>query len=407
MQPYNPEAALADLKREMGEYGGVNPSVSTSAMYAVTNPEILSEIFKGIKGPEKGGRYLYTRHTNPTVDVLSRSLSAMEGTEAARCTASGMAAISCTLLQLCKTGDHIVASRTVYGGTYALLSQIMPEMGICSTFVDPTDITAVAAAITHKTRLIYVETVGNPTLKIADITALAKMAQRRGIKLVVDNTFSPMVVSPALLGADVVVYSMTKFISGGGDIIAGAICSSKDFIETLADLRCGRTVLLGPTLDATVAFKLIQRLPHLAMRMREHGRRALAMARKLEALGVAVTYPGLATHPQHRVIDRIRNKGYGYGGMLTIDCGTTEMANALMDILQNRETFGHIAVSLGYYDTLMSCSGSSTSSEIAPADQAKMGLSPGLVRFSIGLTGALENRLKQLERAVMAAGLIS
>jgi methionine-gamma-lyase len=166
-------------------------------------------------------------------------------------------------------------------------------------------------------------------------------------------------------------------------------------------------MLLGPTLDPRVAFDVIQRLPHLAVRMREHSRRAMVIAGLLEHLGVKVCYPGLASHPQHALLNEMLNRGYGYGGMFTIDCGDRERAEQLMRILQNDERFGYIAVSLGYFDTLISCSGSSTSSEIPPEDQSKIGLSPGLVRISIGLTGSLDERLGQIERAIRSSGLTS
>ena len=165
-------------------------------------------------------------------------------------------------------------------------------------------------------------------------------------------------------------------------------------------------MLLGPTMDPRTAFDVIQRLPHLAIRMREHGRRAMVIAAHLEQLGVKVTYPGLASHPQHALVNQILNQGFGFGGMLTIDCGDQQKAEQLMRVLQNDQKFGYIAVSLGYFDTLLSCSGSSTSSEIPPEDQCKMGLSPGLVRISIGFTGSLEERLQQIENAVRSVGLV-
>ncbi|MCP3954394.1 MAG: cystathionine beta-lyase, partial [Desulfobacterales bacterium] len=164
--------------------------------------------------------------------------------------------------------------------------------------------------------------------------------------------------------------------------------------------------LLGPTMDARVAFDIIQRLPHLPIRMREHSRRAMVIAQRLHELGVPVAYPGLTSHPQHLKLTATMNRGYGYGGMLTIDCKTRQLAEKLMAILQNQERFGFIAVSLGYYDTLLSCSGSSTSSEIAPEDQDRMGLSPGLLRIAIGYTGSLESRVEQLERALKDTGMI-
>ena len=206
----------------------------------------------------------------------------------------------------------------------------------------------------------------------------------------VDNTFTPVLVSPAQLGADVVVYSLTKFINGASDLLAGAICASKDFIYQLKGLHTGRVMLLGPTADPRVSFDIIQRLPHLPLRMREHSRRAMVMAAHLESLGVKVSYPGLASHPQHALINEILNVGYGYGGMLTVDCKTKPRAEHFMKILQNEEGFGYIAVSLGYFDTLLSCSSSSTSSEIPPEDQSKMGFVSG--------TGSNGHRVDRLLR---------
>jgi len=406
MQTFNPEQMMVKDRREFGEHGGVAPSISRSSTFTVMEPGTMPEIFQGQRGPDQGGCFLYSRHFNPTVDVLSRYLAAMEGTESAICTASGMAAISCTILQLCHSGDHVIASDTIYGGSHALLAELLPQMNIHTTFVDITDDAAVAAAFTKHTKVVYAETFGNPTLRIADIPSLAALAHQNGSSLVVDNTFSPTIVSPAMLGADVVVYSMTKFINGASDVIAGAICASRDFVLQLMDLHTGRVLLLGPTMDPRVAFDIIQRLPHLPIRMREHSRRAMAMAELLQEMGTAVTYPGLPSFSQHALANQLINKGYGYGGVLALDCGKKEIAEKLMGILQNEENFGYIAVSLGYFDTLMSCSSSSTSSEIPEAEQIRMGLSPGLLRISMGLTGSLDDRLDQMKRAVKKAGVV-
>ena len=406
MQTFNPEQMMARERREFGEHGGVAPSISRSSTFTVMEPGTMPEIFQGVRGPDRGGCFLYSRHFNPTVDVLSRYLAAMEGAEYAICTASGMSAISSTILQLCHSGDHVIASDTIYGGSHALFSELLPQMSIQTTFVDITDEAAVAGAFKENTRVVYTEAFGNPTLRVADIPSLAALAHRKGASLVVDNTFSPMIVSPAMLGADVVVYSMTKFINGASDLIAGAICASRDFILQLMDLHTGRVLLLGPTMDPRVAFDIIQRLPHLPIRMREHGRRAMAMAELLESMGAAITYPGLASFAQHQLASRLINAGYGFGGMLTLDCKDGEKANTLMDMLQNEENFGYMAVSLGYFDTLMSCSSATTSSEIPEAEQVRMGLSPGLLRISMGITGSLDDRLSQMKRAVKKAGLV-
>lgn len=406
MQKFNPEYDLWKARREFGEHGGVTPSISRSSTFTVMEPDIMPKIFEGLRGPHKDGCFLYSRHFNPTVDVLDRYLAAMEGTESALSTASGMSAIACTLLQLCRHGDHIVSSDTIYGGTHALLGELFPQMNIHTTFVSPQNTKAFEEAVQPNTRVLFTETVGNPTLKISDIPALSRIARRHNLTLVVDNTFTPVIVSPARLGADIVVYSMTKFISGASDLIAGAVCAGEDFILRLMDLHTGRVMLLGPTLDPRTAYDIIQRLPHLPLRMKEHGRRALALAGRLEKSGAPVKYPGLPSHPQHELYSSLLNEGYGFGGMLTLDCKTRQKADELMSILQNKERFGLIAVSLGYFDTLMSCSGSSTSSEIPPEDQKKMELSPGLIRLSIGYTGSLESRIQQISRAVKAVGLV-
>ncbi|MFH1985603.1 MAG: aminotransferase class I/II-fold pyridoxal phosphate-dependent enzyme [Pseudomonadota bacterium] len=406
MISFNPEQELWRVTREFGEHGGVTPSISRSSTFTVMDPAAMPEIFEGLRGPDKDGCFLYSRHFNPTLDVLSRYLAAMEGTEAAVCTASGMSAIACSLLQFCRHGDHIVSSDTIYGGTHALLEKLLPQMGITVSFVDPTDLAAVEGAIRPETRVLYAETIGNPTLKVTDLPAWAELAESRGLTFIVDNTFSPVMVSPAQHGAHVVVHSLTKFVNGASDMIAGAICCSNAFRLRLMDLHTGRVMLLGPTMDPRVAFDLIQRLPHLPLRMREHSRRAMIIAQRLHALGLPVIYPGLATHPQHLTLTAIVNRGFGFGGMMAIDCGTREKAERLMSVLQNQERFGLIAVSLGYFDTLMSCSGSSTSSEIAPEDQSRMGLSPGLLRLSIGYSGSIEDRVAQIENAVATVGMV-
>ena len=310
MQSYNPEQALFNAKREFGEHGGVTPSIARSSTFTVMDPHSMPEIFSGAKSPLKNDCYLYSRHYNPTNVVLARYIAALEGTESAVATASGMAAISCTLLQLCRQGDHIVAGSAIYGGTHALMKQVLPDMGIETTLVDPADPSAFERAVTSKTKVFYVETLGNPTLKVADIPNLAQIAHQHNAKLVVDNTFTPALVTPTVLGADAVVYSLTKFVSGASDMIAGAICANREFIDQLKDLNTGRAMLLGPTMDPRAAFDLIQRLPHLPIRMREHGRRAMVIATHLEQLGAAVTYPGLVSHPQHGLFTEMSNQGY-------------------------------------------------------------------------------------------------
>jgi methionine-gamma-lyase len=407
MTTRNPIEDLAYLRHEFGEHGGVNMSIEASSTFTVIAPETMPALFQGRAGPDKGC-YLYGRHFNPTVYNLGRQMAALAGTEAAYCAASGLGAISSVFLSLCNEGDEIVASNAIYGGTFALLHDFLPaKTGIRTCFVDITDPEAVASVITDRTRFIFTETLANPTLRLADIPRLGAIAKSAGIPLVVDNTFTPLVLSPARLGADIVVHSITKFISGASDVIAGAVCGDEEFIGALMDLHTGPLMLLGPTMDPHVASSISLRIPHLPLRMTAHGERALAIAEGLEGLGLDVCYPGLASHPDHERFKELHCPEYGFGGVFTLDCGTQERANELMSCLQNEMRFGYLAVSLGYFDTLMSCSGSSTSSEMSEEDRQVAGISPGLVRVSIGYTGTLDQRWKQLEGALLRTGMLA
>ncbi len=407
MDPFDPIESLADLRHEFGEHGGVNMSVETSTTFTVLNASTMPEIFQGQRGPEQGGCYLYGRHFNPTVYVLGRQIASLEGAETGYCSASGLSAISSTLLQLCDSGDHIVSARTVYGGTFALLHDYLPaKANLQTTFVDMTNFDEVAAAFTDRTRVLYVETLSNPTLRVADIPRLAKIAHERGAKLVVDNTFTPLIVSPIRLGADIVVHSLTKFINGASDIVGGAVCGSTEFVTSLMDLHRGSLMLLGPSMDPRQAFSISTRLPHLGLRMKEHGRRAAVFAERLHERGLPVTYPGLPDHPDHELLKSLSHEGYGAGGLFTLDLGTRERAHRFLEFLQNHRRFGFMAVSLGYFDTLMSCSASSTSSEMPEEEQRRAGIQPGLVRISIGFTGGLEQRWSQFEDALREVGAL-
>ncbi|TYI11590.1 hypothetical protein ES332_A09G217500v1 [Gossypium tomentosum] len=391
----DPAASLASLRHEFGEHGGVNMSIEASATFTVMEPETMRRMFTGELGPDRDF-FIYSRHFNPTVLNLGRQMAALEGTEAAYCTASGMAAISSVMLQLCSSDGHVVASATLYGGTHALLTHFLPRIcNITTTFVDITDHEAVKNAIVQgRTNVLFFESMSNPTL------TLSKLAHDKGAMVVVDNTFSPMVLSPARLGADVVVHSISKFISGRADVIAGAVCGPESLLNSMMDLHQGSLMLLGPTMNAKVAFELSERIPHLGLRKKEHCLRAMEYATRMKKMGQRVVYPGLEDHPQHHLLKSMANKGYGFGGLLCVDMELEEKATRLMHHLQNSSQFGLIAVSLGYYETLMSCSGSSTSSELNSEEKALAGISPGLVRMSIGYTGTLEQKWSQFERAI-------
>ncbi len=407
MSKFDPIQSFANLRHEFGEHGGVNMSVEASTTFTVINPTTMPEIFQGHLGPDVGGCYLYGRHFNPTVYVLGRQIAAYEGAQAGYCTASGLSAIAATVMQLCDTGDHVVASRTVYGGTFALLHDYLPaKTAVTTTFVDVSDLAAVERAFTSRTRVLYCESVSNPTLRVADIPRLAEIAHRHGAMLVVDNTFTPLIIAPIQHGADVVVHSLTKFMNGASDHIAGAVCGTTEFVMRLMDLHMGSLMLLGPTMDPQVAFDISLRLPHLGLRMAEHSRRAGYIAAQLSELGFPVIYPGLAMHPDRALLARLAHPDFGSGGILALDLGTRERAFEFMGLLQNEHQFGLMAVSLGFSETLMSCSAASTSSEMSERDLEDAGIRPGLVRMSIGYTGTLEQRWTQLRSVLETMGLI-
>ncbi len=394
MKHFDPATELSKLE-QFGEFGGVNPSITDSATYTFLGAETMIDTFHG----ETEGCFLYSRHWNPSNKYLSDALAAMEGTEAAWVTASGMAAITSAILQLCNSGDHIVSSVTTYGGTFAFLKYYLQKFNIDVSFVIPTDLDALKKAIRPNTKVIYTETVSNPLLQISDIPAMSKIAKECGAKLVVDNTFSPMMVSPFKLGADIVVYSMTKFINGKNDCVAGAICGSQEYINSLIDLNTGTAMLLGPVLDPLRSSSILKNLYTLHIRMKQHSKNAQFLAERFTENGTKVIYPGLKNHPQYEFFSSILNKGFGYGGMIAIDLKTKEKASDFMEKAEKLGV-GYLAVSLGYFKTLFSNSGSSTSSEVPEDIQKEMGMSPGLVRFSVGLDNDIEHTWELIKQCL-------
>lgn len=380
---------------QFGEFGDVNPSITDSATYTFMQAGTMKDTFEGAAE----GCFLYSRHWNPSNKYLADAISAMENTPAAWVTASGMGAISNALLQVCNAGDHIVSSITTYGGTYALLANYLPKFDIRTTFVDITDLNSVKKAIQPNTRVLYTETMTNPLLAISDLPALAEIAHERDVLLIVDNTFTPLIIAPAMFGADIVVYSLTKFINGKNDCVAGAICGSEEFISDLVDVNKGTSMLLGPTLDPLRSSQILKNMHTLHIRMRQHSKNAMFLAEHLKELGLKVIYPGLKDHPGHETMKKLMNPSYGYGGMLGIDMETSERADALMEKMELAGV-GYLAVSLGYFKTLFSCSGKSTSSEVPDEIQKEMGMSEGLVRFSVGLDNDVERTFTMIKHCL-------
>jgi methionine-gamma-lyase len=397
---FDPANKIQDIQF-FGEFGGVNPSISDSSTFTFLSAKAMSDTFEG----NQEGCYLYSRHSHPSGIYLSQALAAMEGTESATVTASGMGAITPVLLQLCGAGDEIVSSRTIYGGTYAFMKKFLPKFNININFVDITKLEEVEKAITPKTKMLYCETVSNPLLEVAEIEALSKIAKKHNIKLVVDNTFSPLSVSPAKLGADVVIHSLTKFINGSSDTVGGVICASNEFINELKDVNTGACMLLGSTMDSLRAASILKNLRTLPIRIKQHSRNAQYLSEKFEQDGLRVVYPGLKSHHSHEHYSKMLNQEFGFGGMFTLDAGNLEKANKLMELMQERN-LGYLAVSLGFYKTLFSAPGSSTSSEIPMEEQAEMGLTDGLIRFSIGLDNDIERTYQMMKQCMVEVGVL-
>ena len=397
---FNPADKIQDLQY-FGEFGGVNPSISDSSTYTFLSAKTMFDTFEG----NTDGCHLYSRHTTPSNLYLGEALAAMESTETANVSASGMGAITPVLLQLCNAGDHIVSSRTIYGGTYAFLKNFTPKLGIETTFVDITKLDVVEASITESTKVLYCESVSNPLLEVADIVGLSALAKKYNLKLVVDNTFSPLSITPTKLGADIVCHSLTKFINGSSDTVGGVVCGTQEFINDLRNVNDGASMLLGATMDSLRASSVLKNLRTLHIRMKQHSFNAAFLASKFEADGLRTVYPGLESHPSHQLFKSMMNVEYGFGGMLTVDAGSLEKANQLMELMQHKN-LGYLAVSLGFYKTLFSAPGSSTSSEIPEEEQKEMGLSDGLIRFSIGLDNNIERTYEMMKACMKEVGVL-
>lgn len=377
---------------------GVNPAISDSSTFRFDSAAQMHGLIEG----EVDGRFIYSRHLNPSTVHLSALLASLEGTPAAHVTASGMAAISAVVLQLCSAGDEIVSSRTIYGGTYALFRNVLPRFGITTRLVDQEDLVVLEEAITPRTRLLYCESMSNPLLEVPDLPALSAIAKRHGIPLVVDNTFTPLIIAPRRHGADIVVHSLTKFINGMGDALGGAVCADAELIEALLDIESGTCLTLGGIMDGMRAAAIAKNLHTLHVRLRQHGENALFLATALEERGYDVFYPGLASHPHHGRMSRLMTPGCSHGGMLAVDAGAPDVADHVVTALQ-RAGLGYIAVSLGYFRSLFTLPSSSTSAEISANEQEDMGLRPGLIRISVGLDPDMDALLRGVVDALESA----
>ncbi|WP_135546581.1 homocysteine synthase [Paenibacillus cymbidii] len=372
---------------------------------------------------------IYTRLMNPTTDVFEKRVAALEGGAAALATASGQAAITYSLLNIAGSGDEIVSASSLYGGTYNLFSTTLPKLGLTVKFVDPADPENFRRAITDKTKALYAETVGNPKGDVLDIAAVAAIAHDNGIPLIVDNTFpSPYLLRPIEHGADVVVHSATKFIGGHGTSIGGIIVDGGTFdwkssgkfpgltepdpsyhgvvyteaVGPIAYIIKARVQLLrdmGAAISPFNSFQLLQGLETLHLRMERHSSNAMAVAQFLESHDAVewVNYPGLASHPSYELAQKYMP--HGQGAMLTFGIkGGVEAGRKLIDAVK---LFSHLA-NVGDSKSLIIHPASTTHSQLSDDEQLSAGVTPGMVRLSVGTEG-IGDILFDLGQAIAAS----
>ncbi|WP_018506537.1 O-succinylhomoserine sulfhydrylase [Thiobacillus thioparus] len=328
------------------------------------------------KGEQPGP--IYARFANPTVNMMEARLAALEGAERCVAFASGMASILATVMGLMKAGEHVVASRSIFGSTVQLFSNILGRFGVETTYVSPTDPAEWRAAVKPNTRLFFVESPSNPLTEVSDIRALADIAHEAGAWLAVDNCFcSPALQKPLELGADIVIHSATKYLDGQGRVLGGAVLGSKELMEGVFTFL--RTA--GPTLSAFNAWVILKGMETLSLRMEAHSKNALALAQWLEAQPqvARVWYPGLPSHPQHELAMRQQKTG---GGIVSFELkGGKDAAWKLIDATKLLS----ITANLGDTKSTITHPASTTHSRMTAEQRAAAGISDGLVRIAAGL----------------------
>ncbi|MBI2941024.1 MAG: PLP-dependent transferase [Chloroflexi bacterium] len=358
--------------------GAIAPPIYQTATFGLDRAETGAARFAGqLPG------YIYTRIANPTQTVFEEKMATLEGGEAALATATGMAAINALAFSLLRAGDHLLASDALYGSTYDLFAHRLPGFGIATSFVDATDLSAVERALRPETRLLFVESPGNPTLAVADIQALAALTRPRGTMLAVDNTFAtPINQRPLALGADLVVHSATKYIGGHGDALGGVLVGASALVD---QVHRGLNDF-GGTISPFNAWLLNRGAQTLPLRVARHNENGLAIAQFLEGHPAIswVHHPGLASHPQHAVA---RRQMKGFGGMIAFELkGGLDAGRGLMNAVR----LCTLAVSLGDVRTLISHPASMSHAKVPRERRVAAGISDGLVRLSVGLEDAAD-----------------
>jgi methionine-gamma-lyase len=353
--------------------GSVTTPIYQTSTFAFSDAR---ELASAVRGEKKS--FVYSRWSNPTVERLEEKLALLESVEDSAFFASGMAAISTAVLATVKKGDKVVAIRDLYGETYRLFTETLPDFGIEVFLVDTNDYKKLAEALEKNPKLVYIETPTNPTLKVVDISLVSKLAHERGAMLFVDNTFaSPINQKPIIHGADVILHSATKYLNGHADVIAGAVAGNKEIIAKVKKLRR----VFGGTLDPHAAWLVLRGMKTMALRVRTQNRNAQKLAEYLQnhPKVKSVFYPGLKTHPEHEVAKKQMS---GYGGMLSFEiAGSKEQAMKFTQSIR----VGYLAGSLGGIETLVSQPSTLTHTQLSEEDRKRTGISDTLIRVSVGI----------------------
>jgi len=353
--------------------GAVATPIYETSVFAFSSTRELVEVVS----KEKLG-YIYTRWDNPTVRAAEKKTAELEDAEDAAVFSSGMAAITSTLLTIVSSGDHVVSTRDLYGGTLQFFRNILPKFGVEVSLAEATDFDEMASMVRKNTKVIYAETPTNPTLKIVDLSKIARLGKKKGLITVIDSTFaSPFNMKPLQLGIDVVVHSATKYLGGHNDVTAGVACTSEDFIKKLKETR----KILGGTLDPFAAWLLLRGLKTLGLRMERHNSNGMQIAKYLEKNPKVkrVYYPGLRSHPQHAIA---KKQMKGFGGVVSFEIRGDSQKT--MNFVENLRLCS-LAASLGGTETLVTQPVTSSHYFVSAEDRKKAGITDQLVRLALGI----------------------
>ncbi len=369
---FSTRAVHAGEKRDPSTGAVITPIYETSVFGFSSTKELIDVMSKKVEG------YAYTRYGNPTVRTVDRKMAELEGAEDAAVFSSGMAAIATTMLTLTSSGDHVVSTRDLYGGTLAFFKDVLPKFGVDVSFVEATNFEEIKSTVQGNTKVIYAETPTNPTLKIVDVSKVAKLGRKKGITVVIDGTFaSPYNLQPLRFGVDIVVHSATKYLGGHNDVTAGVVCGPEGFVQNVKEMRKH----LGGTLDPHAAWLLLRGLKTLGLRMERHNSNGTKIARYLEKHPKVkrVYYPGLPSHPQYSIA---RKQMRGFGGVVSFELdGNFETTMKFVDNLK----LCFLAASLGGTETLATQPVTCSHYYVSAEDRKKAGITDELIRLALGI----------------------